>query len=570
MQFTNSKPDTQELHKIIKNMRSNASLGPDGLSAAFYKAAWNWIAQDVTQLVTHFYTTASLQHPLNHTFITLVPKKMQPTLPQDFRPISLCNVIYKLIAKTLADRLKPHLPNYIDHSQAAFIESRHISSNIIITQELVHSFSLKSWKDHAFIIKLDLAKAFDRMEWTFIESALTHIDLNDHFIRLIKVCISTSTLSVLVNGEPTDSISPTRGIRQGCPLSPYLFVVAINELSIRLNQAMSDAAITGVSLGPGCPPIHSLLFADDLILYGKATTEEATNIHNILQNFYSQSGQTPNLQKSSILFNKNVSASIKAQIIHIFPVSDLLPNTIHLGHPIIFNHRDRNKAYDFIKREFIAKLTTVTANKLNHAGRLTYIKSVLASIPIYYMSTVLFSKAFVGQITAIIRRFWWTGVQDDNPTTPIPYRSWDDICQPKENGGLGVRDLHTVNKSLLIHAAWNVATNKNPMLSAILKAKYHPNSSFWTARNPASKSVFWSSILQVKQELINNCTLQIHSGNSSIWSTPWCPVWENIHDHINLPVTQLPLPAIVSQVWDHDSCNWNVNYIAFIFDSQAV
>jgi hypothetical protein len=111
---------------------------------------------------------------------------------------------------------------------------------------------------------------------------------------------------------------------------------------------------------------------------------------------------------------------------------------MHLGCPIIFNHRDRNKAYEFILHKFRAKLTTIKANKLNHTRRLTYIKSMLASIPVYYMSTVLFSKSFVGRITAIIRKFWWTGVQEDSPTSPIAYRSWHDICQPKENGGLGI------------------------------------------------------------------------------------------------------------------------------------
>jgi hypothetical protein len=112
----------------------------------------------------------------------------------------------------------------------------------------------------------------------------------------------------------------------------------------------------------------------------------------------------------------------------IFPVPDLQPYTKNLGHPIIFNHGDRNKAYNFIFAKFQSKLTTVRANKLNHAGRLTYIQSVLASIPIYYMSTVLFSKVFVHKINTIIRRFWWTGVQDGNPTSPIAYRSWNDIC----------------------------------------------------------------------------------------------------------------------------------------------
>jgi hypothetical protein len=99
---------------------------------------------------------------------------------------------------------------------------------------------------------------------------------------------------------------------------------------------------------------------------------------------------------------------------------DLLPNTMHLGHPMIFNHRDRNKAYAFIINKFRAKLTTVKANKLNHAGRITYIKSVLVSIPVYYMSTVLFLKTFVEKINTIIRKFWWAGIQDDDASSPVP------------------------------------------------------------------------------------------------------------------------------------------------------
>jgi hypothetical protein len=145
-------------------MRSNAFPSPDGLNVAFFKPTWPWISQDVHKLVTDFYSTTSLQPKLNQTFITFIPKKMQPVIPQDFRPISLCNVIYKIIAKSLADRLKPHLPNYTDHSQVAFIQNMHISSNIVIIQEIVHSFSLKSWKHHAFLLKIDLAKAFDRLD----------------------------------------------------------------------------------------------------------------------------------------------------------------------------------------------------------------------------------------------------------------------------------------------------------------------------------------------------------------------------------------------------------------------
>ena len=145
-------------------MRSNASPGPDGLNAAFYKSAWPWISNDIHTLVRDFYTSAFMHPEVNQTFIALIPKKMQPMLPQDFRPISLCNVIYKIIAKSLADRLKPHLPDYIDHSRAAFIKNRHLSSNIIITHKIIQSFTLKNWKQQAFLLKPDLTKAFDRLE----------------------------------------------------------------------------------------------------------------------------------------------------------------------------------------------------------------------------------------------------------------------------------------------------------------------------------------------------------------------------------------------------------------------
>jgi hypothetical protein len=177
-------------------------------------------------------------------------------LSQDFRPISLCNVIYKLIAKSLAERLKPHLPNYIDQAQAAFIKNRHISSNIIITQDIIHSFGLKTWNQQGFLLKLDLAKAFDRLEWNFLTEALHRLGLHSNFINLLRACYSTSSFSILVNSEPAHYFNPQRGIRQGCPLSPYLFVIAINELSIRLQQALQDSNLGHLSWS--CLPTYPL------------------------------------------------------------------------------------------------------------------------------------------------------------------------------------------------------------------------------------------------------------------------------------------------------------------------
>jgi hypothetical protein len=264
--FTYSTPDLNEIHSIIKKMRSNAAPRPDGLNAAFYKASWNWVKQDLLHLVSDFYSEANLPKDINQTFLTLIPKKRNPSIPQDFRPISLCNVIYKLIAKSLADRIQPLLPNYISQAQSAFVARRHISSNIILTQEIIHSFTLKSWTSQAFLLKIDLAKAFDQLQWHFITTALNRLGFNSHFIKLVSTCISFSSLSILVNDQPSSYFFPQSGLRQRCPLSPYLFVIAINELSLSLQEALTDSNLRG-SLWVKEPLLYILFFLQMISFY---------------------------------------------------------------------------------------------------------------------------------------------------------------------------------------------------------------------------------------------------------------------------------------------------------------
>jgi hypothetical protein len=137
--------------------------------------------------------------------------------------------------------------------------------NILIAQEIVHSFN-----QPAFMLELDMAKAFDRIEWSFVLAALRRKGFHRNFIKLVHAYISTTSFSVNVNGVSFGYFQPCRRIIQGCPLSPYLFVLAVNELSLKLQEAMDNATLIGVSLGPGYPPIHSILFADDILICGQA------------------------------------------------------------------------------------------------------------------------------------------------------------------------------------------------------------------------------------------------------------------------------------------------------------
>jgi hypothetical protein len=223
--YTNSTPCVDECLQIIKIMRLTAAPGPDGLNVAFHRAAWPWIKQDIHKLVTDVYNSGDFPSSLNATEIVLIPKKAHANHVTDYRPISLTNVIYHLIAKSLAHRIKEELPDYIHHSQHAFIQGKRITDNIIIAQEIVHSFNLKSFNQEAFMLKIDLAKAFDRIEWSFVLDALRSKGYHGHFIKLVHTCISTTSFSINVNGEAEENFQATRGIRQGCPLSPYLFVL---------------------------------------------------------------------------------------------------------------------------------------------------------------------------------------------------------------------------------------------------------------------------------------------------------------------------------------------------------
>ncbi|WVZ84425.1 hypothetical protein U9M48_031461 [Paspalum notatum var. saurae] len=291
--------------------------------------------------------------------------------------------------------------------------------------------------------------------------------------------------------------SQLKEVSDKAALSPYPFVLAINELSLNLQEAMLVGEIKGITLGTNCPPIHSLMFADDLIVCGQATWEEETKIKNIIESFCNASGQIPNWSKSSVVFSRKVTQQQKSMVNSLFPVHLMNNETINLGHPLLLTYKNRSAAYDFILNKFRSKLTALKANSLSHAV------------------TFYFPKTSWKKNTSIIRNFWWRGNQQEGTTNSISFRAWEDICQPKHLGGLGIKNIITVNKSLVTHSAWMIATQKDPFLSDVLKAKYYPHS-FWKAPPTRSRSVFWSSIQNVKNYIQDNCTYQIHEGCPNI------------------------------------------------------
>ena len=232
----------------------------------------------------------------NGTNIALIPKKKHPETLKDFRPISLCNVVYKIITKVLANRLKNILPQLISPNQSAFVSGRLIYDNIIASFEILHSISIKKLgRKGMMALKLDISKAYDRLEWGFLRAVLEKMNFPQKWVELVFDCVFPLKLSFILNGKLEGNISPSRGLRQGCPLSPYLFILCAKNLSSLIRKSKRDGRILGVRCCRGSPLISHLLFADDSIMFSKASIESGACLKDILNIYEKASGQQVNL-----------------------------------------------------------------------------------------------------------------------------------------------------------------------------------------------------------------------------------------------------------------------------------
>lgn len=305
-------PDLNEIWEALVSMGFYKSLGPDGFNPLFFKTYWQTVQQDVVTAVQFFFQHGRLTGGLNRTFITLIPNIEGATRVEQFRPISLCNVSFKLITKVLATRLRTVLERVIAPHQSAFVPNRNITDNTILNHEIMHHLNLKKGKVAYMALKIDMAKAYDRVEWHILLQLLHLHGFSPHFCDLIRECLSTTSFSVLLNGAPFGTIDASRGIRQGDPLSPALFTFLFHLLSrIRTNAELAGQ-LQGIKVSVTGPTISHLMYADDLVIYGRATREEATVIHDCLAQFCSWTGQEVNLQKLAIHFSQNAPPTSNA------------------------------------------------------------------------------------------------------------------------------------------------------------------------------------------------------------------------------------------------------------------
>ena len=346
--------DGEILH-ALNSMKPFKAPGPDGLHAGFFQRFWMVVGDSVKIAVKGIFDTGVMNPLLNQTLIALIPKQKGPDCFNHFRPISLCNTIYKIVSKLLVLRIKPFLPALISPFQTAFVTGRRGSDNVVIAQELIYSLGQKKGKMGFMVVKIDLEKAFDRLEWSFVRRVLIHFGFPPSIIKLILSCISSTSTSLLFNGGRLDSFFASRGLRQGDPLSPYLFVLCMEYLGALIDRECEEGNWTKLKASRGGPGFSHVFFADDLLLFAKANSKNCETIVKVLENFCSLSGQKVSQAKSRIFFSRNVSDRTK----HNVCVRLGFPSTIslgkYLGFPII--HKGRSASdFHFLMEKIQAKL----------------------------------------------------------------------------------------------------------------------------------------------------------------------------------------------------------------------
>lgn len=393
----------EEVSVALFAMDMNASPGPDGFGPSFYKAFWQLIKPMIMNLFADFYAGTLDLDGLNRAHLILLPKTEGVTDAAGFRPVSLQNCPMKLFSKVLANRVRQAIPSLIDPDQTGFVHGRNISENFIYAADLLHCCHKR--KAPTVVLKLDFKKAFDSVAWDSLDKIMTCRGFDDRWRGWIHSILATGKTAVMLNGVPGRWINCKRGLRQGDPISPYLFIIVADVLQ-RLIQQASTEGVLQHPLDPNlsCPVLQ---YADDTLILLQASETAMVRLKHILDDFSLATGLTINFHKSTFV-PMNIpdhEASSLAAILGCNVAS--FPQT-YLGLPLS-PQKLRVSDYQPLISKFDRFLAGWKARLLSTGGRLTLINAVLGSLPIYFMSANLLPRTVLEMLEARRRSFLWIG-----------------------------------------------------------------------------------------------------------------------------------------------------------------
>ncbi|KAA3480901.1 reverse transcriptase [Gossypium australe] len=455
----------EEVWLVLKEMGPTKAPGSYGFPAIFFQKFWYLVGEEVTEFCLSILNGNRGAEQINVTEIVLIPKTTNPISLVNFRPISLCSVLYKIVAKAIVNRLQGVMGLCIDEVQSAFVPGRVITDNTLVAYEILHTFRKKRTGKKGFVaLKLDMSKTYDRVEWNFVKNVMIRMGFTEGWVSLIMKCVTSVFYAININGCRGRIFQSSRGLRQG--------------LSSLLRIAKANGAVKGARASRGGPEISHLLFADDCMLFR----------------------QCVNYCNSTIFYSSNTTKEAKAVVSSLLGVRSSSNPEKYIGLP---NMVDRINS----------RIDGWSNRLLSQGGKEVFIKSVLQAIPTYAMSCFLLPKSLCEKIES---------------KRGIHWSQWRYLCRPKEEGSLRFRNLAQFNIALLSKQGWRLLQYPKSLVAKVFKAKYFSDGAFCNSLLGNSSSYVWRSIWATKKSLAEGLSWRVGTGtNISVFEDAWVPNYAN-------------------------------------------
>ncbi|GAU18134.1 hypothetical protein TSUD_248350 [Trifolium subterraneum] len=353
----------------------------------------------------------------------------------------------------------------ISKNQSAFLKGRLLVDGVLAINEVVDW--VKKAKKECLVFKVDFEKAYDSVSWSFLEYMLRRFGFDEKWRSWIKACVFAGSLSVLVNGSPTEQIDISKGLKQGDPLAPFLFILVAEGLGALMKKAVDVGYFKGIQISTTGTIMSHLQYADDTLFVGEACVENLWTTKAILRWFELISGLKVNFFKSK-LYGINVGDNFISSAASFLKCKVGKLPFIYLGLPVGANPR-RLVTWNPVIEVLQKRLASWKNKYVSLGGRVVLLNSVLAAIPIFYLSLFKMPVGVWKKIVNLQRRFLWGGVAG---SSKIPWVNWRDVCRPKKEGGLGVKDLRIMNISLLAKWKWRLLSEGKSIWKNVLEDRY--------------------------------------------------------------------------------------------------
>jgi len=405
-------------------------------------------------------------------------------------------------------------------------------------------------------VKTDMSKAYDRLEWEFISLVLSRMGFHPKWITLIMQCITTITYSFLINGSPRGRVKPSRGIRQGDPLSPYIFILC-SEVLLRLcNKAQAERTLKGVKVARGCPRINHLLFADDTMFFTNASEQSSKALKDILLRYEAGSGQYINTAKSSVSFSRRAPPQLKSKVKDIVQIPNEGGIGKYLGLPEPFG-RKKKDLFASIVDKIKQKAKSWRNRFLSSAGKMVMVKSVLSTMPSHSMTCFKLPISLCNQIQSAVTRFWW---DSNSGAKKMAWVSWDEMAQTKTNGGLGFREFECFNDAFPTKLRWRLLNNPTGLLARTLFGKYCQHEEFTKVPAVSAISHGWRGVLIGRDLLMRNMGWAVGDGKTiKVWQDPWLSPSRQLQPMG--PPTEASHDIVVADLFQANTQDWDLNTI---------